>query len=248
MSRENTRDTRQDAVRATPATKYKDFELYDEWTAMPPIPRDHVFKTIPLSILDRLGWRWDAAKNAYYIPYFSETRQSLPFVQWRFLSGNIRFNFLREAKPTVYGKWNLTPGGTYFLVEGTSDCAALEYCHVPWIGLPSASSGELVRGLAKWAVANHVRLVYAGDNDEAGNKLREALDEVMSYRTCQPPRGHKDWADFLSAEGIEAVTAYCRRVLGPMPRDFAIPDNWDDMTDVQKIQAVWPGAEELQIV
>lgn len=230
----------------TSATNYRTFDLYDEWSRMEPIPRDHIFKGIPLTILDHMGWRYD--RGDYFIPYFNERRDAIPFGQWRHLSGERRFTFLKDAKPTVYGKWNLKPGGTYFVVEGASDCAVLEYAGIPWVGMPSASSGELMKKLADWALANDVNIRYAGDNDMAGDKLREALDEVMNYRVKQPPSEFKDWGEFLGGRGRDAVREYCRPELPIEPSTHTKPINWDRLSNIEKIQAMWPGAEELKLL
>lgn len=218
---------------------YKKFDLMQKWLTMPKIPRSHQFKNIPLEVLDDLGWRWDAEKNSYFIPYFSASKQSIPFAQWRHLSGERRFTFLKDARPTCYGTWNLD-NAMLFVVEGTSDAAVLEYCAVPWIALPSASSGELIKPMAKYCADNGIELVYAGDNDAAGDKLREALDEVTPYRIKQPPKKYKDWGDFYEAEGFEIVQDYCNREL--------FPEQYENLTDVEKVQKVFPGAEELRVV
>lgn len=219
--------------------KYKTFDLMDKWRDMPLIPRDHVFKKLPLEVLDDLGWRWDAAKNSYFIPYFSASKGSIPFAQWRHLSGERRFTFLKDAKPTCYGTWNLD-NSKLFVVEGTSDAAVLDYCLVPWIALPSAASAELIKAMALYCKNNQIELVYAGDNDAAGDKLRDALEEVTSYRACQPPEKYKDWGDFFEAEGFEAVNTYCEREL--------YPDNFKhELSDVEKVKEVFPGAVELKI-
>lgn len=224
---------------AIPPVKYKTFDLMEKWQGMPVIPRDHQFKTIPLVVLDDLGWRWDEAKNSYFIPYFSGSRRAIPFAQWRHLSGERRFTFLKDAKPTCYGTWNLEPGEKIFIVEGTSDCAVLELCGIPWIGMPSSASGELMKTLAVWCGQNNVQLVYAGDNDDAGDKLREALESVSAYRVCQPPERYKDWGDFLVGTDIDTVTEYCM--------DELYPERRQNMSDVDKVKEVFPGAVELEI-
>lgn len=228
--------------------KYKEFDLMGEWKQMPLIPRDHKFKGIELEILDELGWRWDEAKNSYFIPYFDRSRQFIPFGQWRHLSGDRRFTFLKDARPIAYGLWNLDPSNSpLFVCEGASDAAVLDYVAVPWIAMPSAASGELMKGLARFCKENAIQLVYAGDNDSAGDKLREALDEVMPYRVKQPPKKYKDWGDFFEAEGFEVVNDYCMREL--FPEKYAEPEKkWEEMTDVEKVQDVFPGAKELEIV
>lgn len=188
--------------------KYIKVDLMEYWQSLPEIPADHIFKGIDIAILHDLGWRYDPNGHRYFIPYFSASRESIPFAQWRNLAEGPRFNFWKDAKPTIYGTWNLD-NDKLFLVEGTSDAAVLDYCAVPWIAAPSAASSELVKKLAHYCKDNGIQLVYAGDNDAAGNKLREALDSVMPYRVKQPPQKYKDWGDFFEAEGIEAVSDYC---------------------------------------
>lgn len=198
-----------------PQQHYKTFDLMEDHARLPLIPRNHTFKNIPLEVLDELGWRWDAAKNSYFIPYFSHARTSIPFAQWRHLSGERRFTFLAGAKPTLYGKWNIQPGNRLFIVEGASDAAALQNAWVPWVALPSASSGNIIRNFAGHVTKEMgCSLVYAGDNDVAGGALRLALDESgASYRTCQPPAKYKDWGDFQEAEGPLEILAWCNEKL-----------------------------------
>lgn len=195
--------------------QYKEVDMMEEWREMPFIPRDHVFKGIDLEVLDSLGWRWDAEQNAYFIPYWNRPQNKIPFAQYRYLSGDVRFRFVKDLKPTMYGTWNLYPNMAVFLVEGASDASVLESGLIPWVAMPSASSGALMRPFAEWCVANNVTIIYAGDNDSAGDKLREALDEVAPYRVWQPPKNYKDWGDFFEAEGLEAVIIYCNKELAP---------------------------------
>lgn len=225
--------------------QYKQFDQMEYWKSLPLIPRDHQFKTIPLDILDRMGWRWVADKNSYYIPYFNMTETQIPFSQLRHLSGDRRFTFLKDARPIIYGLQNLDPSNSpLFLVEGSSDCAVLDYCAVPWIGAPSASSGELTASLGRYCKENGINLVFAGDNDSAGFKLREALDKTCSYRVCQPPTIHKDWGDFLVADGFDAVHKYLWDFINP-PK-IEVPEK--EQTALEKVQKVFPGAVELEIV
>lgn len=192
-----------------PEQHYKEFDLYAEWMQLPEIPREHTFKKIPLETLDNLGWRWTDGSLGmgvgYFIPYFDQTKDNIPFAQVRHLEGERRFTFLKDAKPYIYGVWNLSRADRLLIVEGASDCATLDYLGVPWIGMPSASSTELAKELGMYANAHGIRLVYAGDNDEAGDKLREAIDTIAHYRVCQPPTSYKDWSDFYQAEGYETV-------------------------------------------
>lgn len=250
-----------------PTVKYldKSGEIMAVYNALPEIPADHYFKNIHIDVLNTLGWRFDAEHNRYFIPYFSRSKKTIPFAQWRNLNpGTNRFNFWKDAKPTLYGTWNLEPGEPIFLVEGASDAATLDYCAVPWIAAPSAASGELVKAMAIWAKENGVKIVYAGDNDEAGNKLKDALDDAgASYRRRQPRNPYKDWAEMFEAEGLESVQDYCLKWLQPEwyggtplgGNDVGgtpigdIEDSLpDERTDLERVQEVFPGAVQLKMV
>ena len=224
--------------------KYKTYDLMHEWEQLPKIPRDHKFKGIPLETLDDLGWRWDEYKNSYFIPYFNTSRTQIPFGQWRHLSGERRFTFLPEAKPVMYGLWNLN-NSMLFLCEGASDAAVMDYCGVPWIAAPSASSGELVGRLARYCKENDITLIFAGDNDTAGLKLRQAIDDVVSYRVCQAPKKYKDYGEFFESEGHQSVQNYCFKEL--FPQEYpSTPE--EAKTALEKVQDIFPGAVELTVV
>lgn len=250
-------------IKKDPPVKYQTFDQMEYWQSLPIIPRDHYFKNIPLDELDSMGWRWVAEKNSYYIPYFSRSKKSIPFSQLRHLAGDRRFTFLKDAKPTMYGTWNLEPGEKIFLVEGASDAAVLEHCAVPWVAAPSAASGELVKEMAGWCAENGVKIVYAGDRDAAGDKLKDALDQVTTYRVRQPREPYKDWGEMFEAEGEKSVINYCHAELYPgeeLPfpeiepgykspeQTEAEKEEWNKKTDFEKVESVFPGAEQLKIV
>lgn len=227
--------------------KYKQFDLMEYWKKLPLIPNDHYLKGIPIGILNYLGWRLDVSKNGYFIPYFSSSKDSIPFAQWRHLSGDRRFTMLKDAKPTCYGTWNLD-NDKLFIVEGTSDCAVLQACAVPFIGLPSAASVELIKTMADYCTKNDIELVYAGDNDDAGDKLRQALDEVATYRVWQPPKEYKDWGKFFEAKGIDAVRDYCFKELGGYDFEKAYHERYpDEPNHFENIKKVWPDLEPTEI-
>lgn len=247
--------------------KYISVDLMDFWKSLLEIPADHVFKGIDIDNLNSMGWRYDEENERYFIPYFSRSQTTIPFAQWRNLRDGPRFNFWKDTKPTMYGTWNLDPSQPVFLVEGASDAAVLDFCAIPWIAAPSAASGELVKKMAMFCKENDIQVIYAGDNDEAGDKLKEALDSVMSYRIKQPPKKYKDWGDFFEAEGFEAVNNYCNEELYPPdPARFGEPvelnpddeqtfvlsvDKSETATDsnaniFDTIDKIFPGAEKLE--
>lgn len=224
--------------------KYVEQDQMEYWKSLPLIPRDHNFKFLPLEILDDLGWRWLEGMDSYYIPYFNRPKTKIPFSQMRHLNGERRFTFLKDAKPTLYGTWNLMPNmGKIFLVEGTSDAAVLETCGIPWIAAPSAASSALVGKMVVWAHEQGIQVVYAGDRDVAGDKLREVIDELgIPYRVKQCRDPYKDYGEMYEAEGLDSVTDYTMREIDPTwtirtPKRF--PSN---MTQEEKILAIFPGA------
>lgn len=213
--------------------QYKTFDLMEEWKTMPAIPDDFSLHGVPGEVLQDMGWRW--LPGSIFIPYFSRTRATIPFVQYRHLTGERRFTMLKDAKPTCYGTWNLPTEGEkkIFVVEGTSDCAVLEYCGVPWIGMPSAASGALLAQMAAFCVDNDITIIYAGDNDVAGSKLLDTLEEVAPFRLKQVPSPYKDWGEFLEGKGLDIVRDYAQTELG-----FIAGKN----KDLENVQAVFPGA------
>jgi len=214
--------------------KYKQFDLMADWEKMELLPEFHLHG-VPSDVLNDMGWR--KHNHSVFIPYFSASKGSIPFAQYRHLQGDVRFTMLKDAKPTMYGTWNLD-NDKLFLVEGTSDAAVLEYCAVPWIAAPSAASGELVKAFAMYCKENGIQVVYAGDNDTAGDKLREALDEILPYRVKQVPTKYKDWGEFLEATDVETVQDYAFEELFGKKLPASIPS---------EVSSNWPGAEEIKM-
>lgn len=239
--------------------KYKTFDLTANWLQMQCLMEGEVdVHGLPAEVLNDLGWRWASLNHdKIFIPYFSASKGSIPFAQYRNLGSGPRFNFWKDAKPTMYGTWNLD-NQKLFLVEGTSDAAVLEYAAVPWIAAPSAASGELVKLLAGYCKQNGITIVFAGDNDSAGSKLREALDEVTTYRVKQPPTKYKDWGEFFEAEGVEAIQAYCFPELGlqasitpDVTAEFKqeYPSTPEEVrTSLENVKSVFPGASKFEVV
>jgi len=245
---QNTGTQRQRSAPKVSEHEYKEFDQMEYWKTLPLIPRDHNFKFLPLTTLDDLGWRWLEDKQSYYIPYFNRPKTKIPFSQLRHLKGERRFTFLKDAKPTLYGTWNLMPNmGKIFLVEGTSDMAVLETCGIPCLAAPSAASGVLVGKMCQWANQNGVQVVYAGDRDEAGDKLMAIVDEnAKLWRRKQAREPYKDWGEMYEAEGYDSVVSYCMKELDPTwESPILAPKKL--LTDEEKILDLFPGATVLQI-
>lgn len=227
--------------------KYIEVDLIDKWKEMDEIPADHRFKDIPIEDLTDMGWRWLPDIDSYFIPYFDKDKKCIPFAQYRHLKGDRRFTFLKDAKPIAYGLWNLDET-KLFVCEGTSDAAVLQYCNIPWIALPSAASGEIMKAMARYCKEQNIELIYAGDNDEAGDKLKEALDEVMPYRVKQPPTKYKDWGDFFEAEGPAVVQEYCETELFDKELQASITPDVTATSDAETVKALMGGGEILEVV
>lgn len=205
-NRVETRVEKKEAVKPL----YSPSQLFEIWQKLPLIPETHNLKGVPAEHLNDLGWRWTnnhikGMGIGYFIPYFNAAKDKIPFAQTRHLTGNRRFSMLTNAKPTIYGKWNIYPNDPVFLVEGTSDAVVLDYCAVPAIAMPSSSSVSLLENLVKYCQEHNVRLIYAGDNDEAGDKLKDALGELMPYRNRQPPKKYKDYGEMFEKGGFDEV-------------------------------------------
>lgn len=231
--------------------KYKQFDLMNDWKAMELLP-EFELHGVPSDVLNDLGWR--RHNHSIFIPYFSASKESIPFAQYRHLQGDVRFTMLKDAKPTMYGTWNLD-NHKLFLVEGTSDAAVLEYAAVPWIAAPSAASGELVKALAGYCKENGIELVFAGDNDPAGLKLREAIDEVMPYRVKQVPTNYKDWGEFLEATDVETVQNYAfEELFGKVlvaSISSEVSSNWSDAEEIKladPFESKEPANEPAQVL
>lgn len=230
--------------------QYKTVDLMEFWKSLPLIPREHKFKNLPLEVLNELGWRYDLNGNRYFIPYFSASKSTIPFAQWRNLGDGPRFNFWKDAKPTCYGTWNLD-NHKLFVVEGASDAAVLDYAAVPWIAVPSASSDALAKAMAAYCQQNGITIVFAGDNDSAGSKVREALDSVGPYRVKQPPPKYKDWADFYEAEGVEVLQDYCMTELMPkkLPASIQSEVTAEEVSsELENVQQVFPEAVQVPLI
>lgn len=221
---------------------------------------------IPLDELDDLGWRWIengpyGLGTGIFIPYWGSSYYNskgensptkiLPFCQVRHLTGDIRFNFPKDAQPRTYGSWILpmVEGDDLpvFIVEGTTDWVALWHCGIPAIAMPSSSATDLLISTANYCKEHDIRLVYAGDNDTAGDKLITALDNSQAtYRVLQPPKQYNDWTDFWIAKGDLAIFEYCRDEV--FPDDEGTPTvshSEPPKTDIEKVEAVMGKCEVL---
>lgn len=198
-------------------TNKSKYDLMYEWLNLPFIRDIEEFKGIPVDVLEVLGWRFTDGELGlgvgYFIPYWDVNKDTIPFAQVRHLKGERRFTFLPNAEPTLYGTWNLAKRTRQIMiVEGASDCVTLEYLGIPWIGVPSSSSTKLVEQLGVFANAHDLYLIYGGDNDEAGDKLRYALDNVAHYRVHQPPKEYNDWNEYFNAVGYDEAQQYAMEV------------------------------------
>lgn len=219
QSRPAYHSNKKESTQKTSAMNYKQFDLMEQWKCLPMIP-DHInLKGISAEYLNEIGWRWTNGElgmgTGIFIPYFDNTKTSIPFGQVRHAKDSpIRFHFLKDAQPKMYGTWNLEPGKSIFIVEGCSDWLVMEYCGIPSVAVPSSSQTSLLKKMAQHCKTAGIDLIYAGDNDEAGDKLRHALDEgEYLYTVCQPPKGFNDWSDFFTAhtltQGADAISNRC---------------------------------------
>lgn len=263
--------------------KYVTRDYYSLWEGLPKLSTrlsEPLKGVLPLDTLDDLGWRWIengpyGLGTGVFIPYWDSSfdrkdgealyPKRLNFCQVRHLDGPVRFNFPKDAEPTIYGSWMLRDilgdEMPLFICEGTSDWVTLWENCVPAIAMPSCSATALLSKAASWCKDNGIALVYAGDNDSAGDKLRQALDDDgHSYRVCQPPKEYNDWTDFYISKGDRGVFEYVKHLVFP---DTEVsddqqsehvtsgtaerPDGLHEADELQTVMELFPGAVELEI-
>lgn len=255
-------DVRLQAI--TPREKeYTTVNLFPMWQTLLPLPPSpRVFPELSNDELNALGWRRIAngehgLGTGIFIPYWNERFKPrtllpadtyLPFGQTRHQQGERRFSFAKDLKPTLYGKWSITeimvePKGQrppLLLVEGTHDAVVLMSIGVPAIAVPSASSKELVEGLAKFCKEQEIPIIFSGDNDEAGMKIADELGENnVEYLMVQPPKPHKDWGEFAEAQGLDAVAIHV---------DYpSLAERYISRGKIDKVKEIMGGGIELTI-
>lgn len=202
-------------------------ELQELWREAMPLPPERIFPELPNSELENLGWKWvDSAPfgmgTGVLIPYWTSDYDGDPekgtigFCQVRHLSGNVRFSFPKGMSPTLYGKWVLRELAELpeserevYLVEGCSDWCVLNCCALPCVAVPSSSNKDLVKELGTFCTKHKIRIIYCGDNDEAGNRVRTVLDDMgVPYRTRTAPHPYKDARSYAGAKGLAEAGRY----------------------------------------
>lgn len=178
------------------------------WTDLEPLTDD--VKGVPAKELNKLGWRWYPGGNGYkegvFIPYFNTDRSKVPFFQIRHLSGDRRFTFAKDITPIAYGMECL-PNMKKFLcfTEGSRDSVILRMAGVNAIALPSASSGNILKGMAEYAKEHGLDLVAITDNDEAGKGLLKPLENAsVPFIEARTNIG-KDVGDLYAEKGLDGV-------------------------------------------
>lgn len=197
-------------------------DYFDFWLSLEPLTEG--IKGLPARHLNSLGWRKIednnilGTKGGIFIPYFTVDRNSIMFYQVRHLEGHRRFTFTRDITPIANGYESL-PSMAKFIpfTEGASDRAVLEYLGIPTVALPSASSGTILKGLAKYAKEKGKILVACSDNDDAGNRLLGNLSGVSTYIDLRPPAPFKDFGEMFEQKGAREVKSYLRLLIPKAP-------------------------------
>lgn len=191
---------------------YAKHDLYNEWLAMPLIPDSYSLHGVPAEVLNGMGWRETNGVSGmgagYFIPYFNASKTAIPFAQVRHLSGNRRFTMLPNSETIMYGLWNLQNTDVIFVVEGPSDAAVMEACGYAAVAIPSASLTTMAVSLAHVCKKRAIKFIYAGDTDEAGKKLKKAIDDIYPYREIKQPDKYKDWGEFCEDTDVFEVSVY----------------------------------------
>ena len=185
----------------------------DLWLSLDAV--EHDIKGVPKRVLNKLGWRTFpggfGVPEGIFIPYFNDDRSRVEFFQVRHSDGSERrFTFAPGCSPTLYGKECIKFAKRYLcFTEGSRDSVILRMCGVPAVAVPSASSGHLLRNLARFCLERGTILVAVSDRDDAGDKL---LDNLRGYPflDMRTPVG-KDVGDFYAEKGLKAVNEYYKK-------------------------------------
>lgn len=222
-----------DLVQTNPRRDTKEEVLcdyYDEWLELEAL--DEGIKGIPVSHLNKLGWRKMPVQNKFgtppgiFIPYFSVSGSRIPFYQVRHTGLDRRFTFAKGCSPVCYNYPALKQGGRFLaVVEGPSDAAVLSLAGARVVGIPSASLDRMVKKMDKWAIANAVTIAWCGDRDTAGDRLMANLEHC--FIDLRPPEPYKDYGDVYEAEGIDGVRKYLAPILPTAKEEYK--EVWDLM-------------------
>jgi hypothetical protein len=204
------RTTESFAVRRQERDDWVVADYFDYWLSLEPLDED--CKGVPAEALNKLGWRKLPDNNplhlrsGIFIPAFNADRSQAPFCQVRHLEGDRRFSSPSRVKPLVFGMESIQRMAYYIpFVEGNRDRAVLEMVGVPCLAIPSASSGKLLKSVAKYANDRGAVLVACSDKDDAGDDLLRSLDSVAPYVDNRPPKPYKDYAMMYEELGANAV-------------------------------------------
>lgn len=214
-----------------PKTVRGTIDYFDYWLSLEPL--DEGIKGLPARHLNSLGWRKLednnilGTKGGIFIPYFGMDRNQILFYQVRHLEGKRRFTFTPGVTPIANGYESLPSMGKFLpFTEGASDRAVLEFVGIKAVALPSASSGSLLKGLAKHAKSKGMVPVACTDNDDAGDKLLAALSNVSTYIDLRAPSPYKDFGEMFEDKGAKAVRAYLRLLAPKQPKQPDAKPTW----------------------
>lgn len=197
---------------ATTSVEQPRCDWTDLWLSLDTLQSD--VKGVPRGVLNRLGWRYFpggfGVPEGVFIPYFDADRSRVDFFQVRHPDGSERrFTFAPGCSPTIYGKECIKFAKRYLcFTEGSRDSVILRMCGIPSVALPSASSGTLLKRLARYCAERGTILVAVSDRDEAGDKLLANL--TTPYIDMRTPVG-KDVGDFYAEKGLTEVNNYYKR-------------------------------------
>lgn len=190
----------------------------DLWLALDPV--ESSVKGVGVDILNRFGWRrfpgGFGIPAGVFIPYFNIKRDRVPYFQVRHEPPiERRFSFPRGCSPIAWGLESLADAkeGDFLLItEGSRDALILRAAGVPHaVGIPSASSGTMLKKLLEYVTKNKLRLVCVTDRDEAGDKLTNNID--IPFIDARTPVG-KDVGDLFEQEGMKGVIDYYDKYIG----------------------------------
>lgn len=189
----------------------------------------------PGSVVDRFGLSVvldetgaERIRHPYYAPS-SSGRWTVAYWQDRGTRGSrIRWLSPKGAAPIPHNLQSLEADGlsSVIITEGPADCITASVAlqgleHVAVIGIPGVSAWR-----SEWAqLLTGLSVVVAADNDEAGQRLEEAVRASLTHpvRIYRPSRG--DLTDTALELGLGSLRVALLRALGdpnPTERSFEL--------------------------
>ena len=181
---------------------------------------------------DVAGFRWHVNSvqgwpTGVFIPYYLDGKMVAARLRGVDETG-ARFLGLPGGESFPYYADSLK-GDKAFVCEGESDCLTLNFLGFPAVGIPGSTNAEAIKKMIALAAKSGCKLTVIPDNDEAGAKFLERIQEeafanFVAVDVLGLP-GYKDVNDWYVAVGQDVfsnsiVNFEKRGVFAELPKKF----------------------------